>query len=385
MLASGLLTILIFTDFGLRGAGFVLVFSVTYLLWGLSWTIHDIPYWSLMPALSVDQKERERISSRAKIFATIGTFAVVVSIVPFTETMTEKIGMGKAWLLFAVIVVAIMMIFQSVTLIGTKEPDIIVEQEKVSLKEIFSVIFKNDQLLWTCVAMVTFMTGYLTLSSFGVKYFQHVYGDKDMFSPFGAVMGLGMILGYGLFPVLRARFTRRTLYTMATSLVVVGYVIFFFSPPNIIIIGVAALLLFFGSAVIIVLMLVFVSDTIDYGHWKLGRRNTGITFALQPFISKVGAALGTMIVSVTAMIIGLNQLTEDQLQGYLLEPSDQVTFKMMMMGLPLLLTLVGYAIYRWKYKIDESFHAQILADLRARGQLVDDPAGSDMRSGDERT
>ncbi|MCL1923267.1 MAG: glycoside-pentoside-hexuronide (GPH):cation symporter [Propionibacteriaceae bacterium] len=381
MIAAGVLTILLFTDFGARGFWFVILFAGIYLLWGLSWTMNDIPYWSLMPALTLDQKERERISSRAKIFATIGTFAVVVGIIPFMQIFEPRIGLQKSWLLFAVIIVVAMMIFQSVTLIWTKEPDIVVEQDKITLKDIVTVVFKNDQLLWTCAAMVTFMTGYLTFSSFGVKYFEHVYGNKEMYSPFGAVMGVAMIAGYVIFPILRKAMARSSLYTLATGLAIVGYVIFFFSPPNIIILGVAAFLLFFGSALIIVLMLVFVSDTIDYGHWKLGRRNTAITFALQPFISKVGAALGTMVVAMTAIATGLNQIPEESREGYVLDPSDQLTYKIIMVSVPIVLTLVGYAIYRWKYRIDETFHAEILTDLEARGQLVSNAEALSVKEG----
>ena len=63
-------------------------------------------------------------------------------------------------------------------------------------------------------------------------------------------------------------------------------------------IGVAGLLLFVGQSFVVLLMLVFITDCIEYGHWKLGRRNAAVTFALQPFINKVGAALATQIVSV---------------------------------------------------------------------------------------
>ena len=368
MLASGLFTILLFTDLGLEGAGFIAVFAGVYLLWGLSWTVNDIPYWSLMPALTLDQKERERIGSLAKVFATIVLFAVVVSIIPVTKSLGARIGDTRAWFFFAVAVVIIMIAGQCVTLIGTKEPRLVVDQEKITLREIASVVVKNDQLLWTAIAMVTFMTGYITLTTFGTYFFKYAYRNEDMYSPFGAVLGVGMISGYIVFPFLRKKFKRRTLYTLATGLITVGYVIFFFAPMNIFIIGFAALLLFVGCAFVTVLMLVFISDTIDYGHWKLGRRNTAITFALQPFINKVGAALAAQIVAITLIVTGINTAeTPDDV-------SEQglFTMKLVMMGLPLLLTVVGYCLYRWKYRIDETFHAQILHDLRQRGQLVDE-------------
>ncbi len=74
------------------------VFALLYLLWGLTWTMNDIPYWALMPALSLDQQQRERIGALAKIFATIGLFSVVVAIIPVTKALGDG---PRAWLLFA--------------------------------------------------------------------------------------------------------------------------------------------------------------------------------------------------------------------------------------------------------------------------------------------
>ncbi|MDR0847700.1 MAG: glycoside-pentoside-hexuronide (GPH):cation symporter [Propionibacteriaceae bacterium] len=373
MIASGLFTLLLFTDMGLKEGAFIGVFSVVYLLWGLSWTTNDIPYWSLMPALTLDQKERERIGSLAKIFATVGTFTVVVAIIPVTNALGASVGVTKAWFLFALAVVVIMVLGQCVTLFFTKEPDLVTEQEKVTLRQVFSVVVKNDQLLWTAIAMVLFMTGYITTTTFGTYFFKYAYRDENMYSPFGAVLGVGMIVGYIVFPVLRKRFTRRTLFTLAMSLIGVGYVIFFFSPMNIFIIGFAALLLFLGDAFVTVLMLVFISDTIDYGHWKLGRRNTAITFALQPFINKVGAALAAQIAAMTLIASGINEAkSPDDVT-----PGGLLFMKIMMLVFPLVCTAIAYVIYRWKYRIDETFHAQILSDLRDRGQLVDETAPAD--------
>ena len=60
-LISGIFTILLFTDFGLSGSGYIILFTMLYLIWGIGYTAHDISYWSLMPSLSVNQRVREEI------------------------------------------------------------------------------------------------------------------------------------------------------------------------------------------------------------------------------------------------------------------------------------------------------------------------------------
>ena len=136
---------------------------------------------------------------------------------------------------------------------------------------------------------------------------------------------------------------------------------------NMIWIGAAGLLLFIGQSFIVVLMLVFLTDCIEYGHWKLGRRNAAVTFALQPFINKVGAALGTQIVSVVVVLSGINSAaTPDDVSA-----DGLLMMRMAMLVLPPILIIAGYLIYRSKYRIDETFYNRIVGDLAERGQLAD--------------
>ncbi|MFZ2165174.1 MAG: glycoside-pentoside-hexuronide (GPH):cation symporter [Propionibacteriaceae bacterium] len=362
-MTSTVFTIMLFTDFGLRGPGFVALFAVVYLLWGLSWTTNDIPYWSMLPALTLDQKQRESIGALAKVFSTLGLFSVVMAIIPVTTALG---GDGRAWTLFAVGACLLMLLGQSVTLFGVREPKLVVTQDRTTLGEIASVVFKNDQLLWLAVSMILFMTGYVTTTTFGIYFFKYAYRDEAMYTPFAGILGVGQLLGFLVFPFFAARFKRRALYTGATLVIVLGYLTFFFSPMNLIPIGISGLMLFMGQSFVVILMLVFITDTIEYGQWKLGRRNGAVTFALQPFINKVGAALSTAVVAATLILTGINgAATPDDVT-----PAGLLGMKMMMLVFPLVLIVAGYLIYLWRYRIDETFYAQLVADLRERGQLT---------------
>ncbi len=362
-IASAVITVLLFVDWGLRGGAFVAAFAVTYVLWGLSWTMNDISYWSLLPALTLDRHERERIAALAKTFATIGLFIVVVAIIPATNALG---GDARAWTTFAIAVVVIMLAGQSVTLIGVRVPQLQAEPQHTSVKEIVRAVVRNDQLMWVALAMLLFYTGYTTTTSFGVYFFKYAYGDEGMYAPFAAVLGVSQLIGYALFPVLRRRLSRRLLYTLATKTIALGYVVFFFSPMNMTPIGIAGVLLFVAQASIVLLLMVFMTDCIEYGQWKLGRRNTAVTFALQPFVVKVAAAFSTAIVGFTVILTGIN---EAQSAADVSE-SGLFGMKVMMMFVPLGMIVAGYLIYLWKYRIDEDFHSRIVTDLRERGELV---------------
>jgi melibiose permease/lactose/raffinose/galactose permease len=265
-----------------------------------------------------------------------------------------------------------MLIGQAVTLFGVREPRIAEESNSTSFREFIAAIVRNDQLLWVTVAMGLFMVAYITTTSFGLFYFQYVYGDEAMFSIFAVVLGVSQIASLIAFPFVTKRLTRRRVYQIATALVVAGYVLFFFAPTTtMIFIGIAGMLIFVGQAAIQLLMLLFLADTVDYGHWKLGKRNDSVTFSLQPFIYKAGGALGTGVVGLTAILTGLNDAVvgEDLLTG-----GDLTLFKTAMFALPLVLIVAGYVIYHFKYRIDETRYGQIHADLVARGEIRDDAA-----------
>ncbi|HRX41207.1 MAG TPA: glycoside-pentoside-hexuronide (GPH):cation symporter [Clostridia bacterium] len=368
--ASGIFTILLFTDFQLNGTAFILLFAFLYVMWGISFTANDISYWSMLPSLSTDQKEREKIGAFARICANIGLFMVVAGIVPLTTAIGDATGsMKTSYFIFTIIVVAVMWIGQSITVFGVKEKkDQFKVEEKTTLRGMVRAIFKNDQLLYTAIAMALFMIGYVTTTGFGLYYFKYAFGDEGMYSIFAVILGVAQITALAIFPLFSKKFNRKKLYTGATIFVFAGYGVFFFSPMNMIFIGIAGLLLFLGQAFIQLLMLMFLADTVEYGQWKLGRRNESVTFALQPFINKMGGAIASGIVGATIIISGINEAetAADVTAGGLL------TLKMAMFVLPLLFILAGYIIYRAKYKIDQKMFSQILEELKERGDIKAD-------------
>ena len=130
-------------------------------------------------------------------------------------------------------------------------------------------------------------------------------------------------------------------------------------------IAIAGVLLFVGQAFIQTLMLMFLTDTIEYGQWKLGKRNDSITFSIQPLINKLGAAVATGIVTLTLILSGINRAAsaaDVTAQGLLI-------MKSAMMALPLLSIALGYFVYLRHYRIDESMYHEIIQHLKERGDI----------------
>ncbi len=378
MLGTGLLVVLMFHNFRLEESWHIILLAVTYLLFSIFFSANDISYWSLMPAISKDQKTREGIGAFARICANVGMFAMVLiyTMVPdlFAFTGLEK---RDIYFVFAIIVVLLMWGFQLFTVFGVKEDrTAIVKTERTSLRDMWHALIKNDQLMITAIAMALFMIGYSTTTAFGLYYFTYAYKDADVYMVFAAVLAVAQLTALSIFPIFRKKFTRKQLYFGSMVAVVISYIVFFLSFEWLPLIVLAGLGLFFAQAFIQLLMLLFLADAIEYGEWKLGRRNEAVSFAVQPFINQFGSAISKGVVSVTLIISGINAIANsiaDTNDPVLIEQLINSTpasgiwiMKIAMMIFPLVCILVGFIIYHKKFKIDEKMYEKILCELKAR-------------------
>ena len=377
MIGTGVLTVLMFHNFKMSETNHIILLGVTYLLFSIFFSLNDIAYWSLMPAISKDQQVREGVGAFARICANVGMFAMVLIYLNVPGFFPNK-SARDAYFLFAIIIAFIMWFFQSVTLFGVKEDRSQLENsEKTTLKDLIRALAGNDQLLVTALSMVLFMIGYCTTTGFGTYYFKYAYKDEGMYMVFAAVLAVAQLTALSVFPLFRKKFSRKQLYTGSMIVVAVSYIVFFLSFEWLPLVVLAGLGLFFAQAFIQLLMLLFLADAVEYGEWKLGKRNEAASFAVQPFINQFGGAVSKGIVSFTLIISGLNAIANSIAQAgenqdlikQIIEatPDSSVwIMKLSMMILPLICILIGFVLYQKKFIIDEKFYAKIVSDLEER-------------------
>ncbi|PIF01734.1 MAG: hypothetical protein CR979_02050 [Propionibacterium sp.] len=221
------------------------------------------------------------------------------------------------------------------------------------------MIWGNDQLVWISLAMLIYMTGYTATASLGIYYFKYIYGDEATYSVFAAVLAAAQLAGLAIFPLFADRMSRRQLHALGTLLCLAGLAVFLAAEYSIFLVALAGILLFVGQAFIQLLMLMFIADCVEYGQWKLGRRNESITLSLQPFVYKASNAIATGLVGIALVVSGISRVDN---------PADLTAdgrwaFKAVMMGVPMVLITISYLVVRRKYRIDEERYAQIVADL----------------------
>ncbi|MBR6658113.1 MAG: MFS transporter [Oscillospiraceae bacterium] len=362
---SAVFSVMLFAGIG-TGWAFVIIFGAAYLLWDITYGINDIGYWTLLPVLSSDQKQREKTGAFARICANVGMYIVMVAWQPVTSALGDT---PKVWFWCAVVIAALYLLGLLFPLLGIKEKRVPMEkQESTSLKQMFDALLKNDQLMWTTLAMGLFMVGYCTTVNFAIYYMKYLFGNEGMYVVLVAVVGVAQLGTLSVYPMVAKRMTRRQLYTLGTVLVLIGYAIFFVAEISIILIALGAVLVFVGQAFIQTLMLMFLADTVEYGYWKLGKKNESITFSVQPLINKIGGALATGIVSLTLIISGIKV---DGGTVDIIDNEGKLIIKLAMFAIPLLMIVIGYIVYLKKYKISEEFYSEILSDLEKRENALE--------------
>ena len=351
-------TIFFLMLFGNIGSGwsFIIVFAAAYLLWDITYGINDIAYWTLLPAMTTDQKQREENGAFARICANIGMYIVMVAWQPVTSALGNT---PEAWFWCAAVIAVLYLGFLLFPLLGVKEKRA-EKQESTTIRQMWNALVKNDQRMWTTLSMALFMVGYCTTVGFAVYYMRYLYGNESMYIVLVAVCGVSQLASLAVYPKVAKKMNRRQLYTFATALVVAGYVIFFFAEISLLLIALGAVLVFVGQAVIQTLMRMVLADTVEYGQWKLGKRNEAVTFSIQPLVNKIGGALSTGLVSLPLIISGIKV---DETVAESIDFAGKLIVKGSMFLIPLIFIVVGYFIYLKKYKISEEFYSRILADL----------------------
>ncbi|MDL2293225.1 glycoside-pentoside-hexuronide (GPH):cation symporter [Ruminococcaceae bacterium OttesenSCG-928-D13] len=394
-LLNSVFTVLLFSNPAQGEVTFIVVFAITYILWGMTYTMNDIAYWGMLPSLTTNHAEREKVTSLARIGANLGLFSVT-ALVPILTAG----GMGSMYRPIAIVVAAVFIACQVLVVAGVQEPKRGITQVKnnTTLKDMVRIIGKNDQLLVIAVAILLFNIGYFTTTGFGVQFFYFDYGvfGGPEFTIFAASLGVAQILTLSIFPSLAKGIKRRGQFTIGIVMVVIGYLALFavgyLFPMNMPILCVIGFVLFAGQAIVQLLNYVLLADTVEYGQWKLGTRNDSIIYSLNPFITKLASAVQAGIFSATLIISNLNTVsneisglenqmnqlgegTEAVRDGIIAEGNrivqqipDSSTFilRVSMIVLPLLLILACYIIYMKKFKIDEKMYEKIVSDLEER-------------------
>lgn len=286
--------------------------TVSYLVWGICFTIQDVPFWGMSAVVSPLESERTKFISTARIFCTVGGILPTVLVPVLRSGMGNTKGFFISWLIFAVLGSCLSLL----AFFGTKER---VEQpkEKVTAGEIVSAFVRNKPLLLLILASVLGSTMLMaqTSGSYIATYLIKDSGavPKDIVQTAMTVaIGVGMLAAMLLMPVLRKHFSLKAIYIGSAVfgaavhgiLYLVGYGNFYLLLALLVVIGLPL-------GIFNVITYAMVADSVDYLEFKTGRRSEGVCFASQTFISKLTAGISTYITGFVLKYVGFVQPVND--------------------------------------------------------------------------
>ena len=395
VLTSGLVSMVFCSD--LKGWDFVILFGVFYFAYSIAYTMHDISYWGMVPALSSDASARDQITSRATLFAGIGGTSASI-LIPMLTTGATAIG-GSANVAYKVVAVAISILsplFLCFTLFGASERREAVKPQKSSggLKKVFNTLIHNDQLRWIAIIFLIQQVGNgLVIGGVGSTYIYFTYGyEGGLYSLFTTVGMSATAFLMVFYPAISKRIPRKKLMNIMAVISVVGYVMMVASAviPSIgfALLVVGYMLSNFGQYCYYLVMMISIINTVEYNELKTGTRDEAIIASVRPFMTKMASALIVMITTGSYMLFGVTKITnqisdfESAAASGLLSEADKLTnissllsnveagqsfgLLMCMTVLPCALMLISNAMYQKKYTLDEAEYERILKELEKR-------------------
>ena len=140
--------VLLYLDVDLPASQYAVYVGIMYLLWGMTYTVMDIPYWSMVPALTDNENERSQVSVIPRFFASMAWLVVGTGglyIVKYLGNGDDVFGYSR----FAIAISIVFVVTILLTVTQTKERVVAKSGtgEKTSVKGMIRVLAKNDQVL----------------------------------------------------------------------------------------------------------------------------------------------------------------------------------------------------------------------------------------------
>ena len=343
------------------GTAMLVYASVAYVLWGVTYTLMDIPFWSMIPAITSSGKERENLSVIGRTCAAVGYAVPTV----LTMLLVVRLGSGEreGFAIFAAAVAVVFVVAElvCVALVQEKPTE---RQKTATVGEMFSALIHNDQAMVVVVGIVVFNASLYLTTQLAVYFFKYDIGNSDLFSLFGTVGGVGQILSMVSLPLLRRRWGGKQILVGALGVTIAGYLaLFALSMAGVRAVAplaATAFVIYIGFGLATVLTTVFLADTVDYGEYKTGSRNESVVFSMQTFVVKLASAVIVLIAGICIDLIGLDDTAAVQSESTLLG------LRLLMVGLPVLGLVFSILYFMKKYRLTEAETARISEALRQR-------------------
>jgi melibiose permease len=363
----------------LTGGGLVAYAATTYILWGVTYTMMDIPYWSMIPAFTESGKEREGLSALARSCAGVGSAIIsIITVLSVSKlgtlaggaTATEVERLGYKY--FALIIAILFFLFITITCVTIREKSA-VEMKTASVGEMFKALVQNDQAMTMVIAIVMINTALYITSNLVIYFFKYDFSPASweanytLFNTFGG--GFQILAMMILFPLLRKFLSTMKIFYVSFSMAMIGYILLliiaFSGTEAVYLLLIPAFLIMSAIGMLNVIVTVFLANTVDYGELKNGRRDESVIFSMQTFVVKLASGIAALAASI---VISVFHIKKDETAAVLtaIDASSRMGLRMCMTVIPIVVLIIGLVVFKKNYILTDEKLTEITAELEAR-------------------
>jgi len=321
----------------------LLYFGVAYVLWGLAYTVCDVPFWGLIGSAFVDPTTRTRVIGNVRAFGAIALGLSTLGMPWLARWLSfgsETTSQGWSLAVF-VTSIAGMALFL-LAFFNTRERQTTAKATGLSFRQLFSTLVKNTPLLMVLLGSVLGF-GRFIVQAGGAVFVVIAYGDEGTFTLVGAAIIVGMVISSFTAPLL-LRFVSGRSLVVGSSLVAAGLYLgmYFAGFENLVSILVFIFLTGLTLGIFLVVQATMIADSVDDVEKRLGVRNDGISFATLTFVSKIMNAVAVLVFGVFIVIAGYES-------GVTITPAMQNTVFLSITIVPAiscLLSAIPFLFYR---------------------------------------
>ncbi|MDE7283429.1 MAG: glycoside-pentoside-hexuronide (GPH):cation symporter [Lachnospiraceae bacterium] len=356
----------------LDGGGLVAYAAITYIVWGVTYTMMDIPYWSMIPAFTEGGKEREGLSTLARSCAGVGSAIVTIITVKCVQLLGNddpRVGFMR----FALILAVIFTLCIICTCINIKEKST-VNVDSPSVGQMFKALIQNDQAMAVVITIVLINCSVYITSNLVIYFFKYDFGGakwEDAYTLFntfgGAIQILSMMI---FFPLLRKIFSAIKVFYISFCMAIVGYIVLlvlaFTNMSSVYLLFIPGFFIFAANGMLTVLVTVFLANTVDYGELKNNRRDESVIFSMQTFVVKLASGVAALIASTCLAVFNLSDDTEAAVETAQTAVSSVVGLRMTMTVIPIIGLLIAVFVFRKKFILTEAKVEEIAAQIKQK-------------------
>lgn len=354
----------------LDGAGLVAYAAVTYVLWGVTYTMMDIPFWSMIPAFTQGGKEREGLSTLARSCAGVGSAIVTI----ITVKCVVWLGQGNELLgfkWFALIIAVLFVVFITITCVSIKEKST-VDVDSPSVGQMFKALIQNDQAMTVVITIVLINCSLYITSNLLIYFFKYDFGGEKWYDSYtlfntfgGAIQILSMMV---FFPLMRKMMSALKVFYVSFVMAIVGYgalfVLTLTNMSNIYLLFIPGFFIFTAFGILTVLTTVFLANTVDYGELKNHRRDESVIFSMQTFVVKLASGVAALAASICLTVCNLSNDTSNTAAAVQAADSSLLGLRMTMAGIPIIGLLIAVCIFRRKFILTEEKVQEITEQIK---------------------